>query len=25
VLLDKYKNAEYTVDKTPSYELILKY
>lgn len=25
VLLNKYKNAEYTVDKTPSYELILKY
>ena len=25
ILLNKYKNAEYTVDETPSYELILKY
>ena len=25
MLLDKYKQAEYYVDETPSYELIMKY
>ena len=25
ILLDKYKKAEYYVDETPSYELIMKY